>query len=221
MARHVTALYAAAPADEPSRAARPVAGMVRRCLAVLQVVQNEPVRYPADVPISDNLRDLLDRMLTKVRQPAARSARCLHRHTGCALHTQAAVRHRAGHTPSRARPSQHDPSLRRQSSSRLADSLPRSHAAACAPCARASPLAPQNPRERITMQEVMRHPWVTVGNTAPLKPYRELRQGETQESHAGVAPGSSFADGVPKPDFLRALANISRHEQVGRAGRRS
>lgn len=37
------------------------------CTARVQVVQNEPVRYPEDVPISDALRHMLGAMLTKVR----------------------------------------------------------------------------------------------------------------------------------------------------------
>ena len=39
-----------------------------------QVVQNEPVKYPEDVAISGNLRDLIDKMLTKVGVQAARAA---------------------------------------------------------------------------------------------------------------------------------------------------
>ncbi len=33
---------------------------------LFQVVQNEPVKYPPDVPISEELKDLLKGMLTKV-----------------------------------------------------------------------------------------------------------------------------------------------------------
>jgi [calcium/calmodulin-dependent protein kinase] kinase len=33
---------------------------------LFQVVQNEPVRYPEDVPISESLRNILDAMLMKV-----------------------------------------------------------------------------------------------------------------------------------------------------------
>lgn len=35
---------------------------------LFQVVQNEPVKYPPDVPITEELKDLLARMLTKVRR---------------------------------------------------------------------------------------------------------------------------------------------------------
>lgn len=105
---------------------------------LFQVVQSEPVRYPEDVPISDALRDLLQRMLVK------------------------------------------------------------------------------NPRERIGLAELMRHPWVTMANHFPLKPYRELRPGESQELHGDMT--HTFADANPKPDFLTGLANVSRHERVFEAG---
>ncbi|GLC35996.1 hypothetical protein PLESTB_000527500 [Pleodorina starrii] len=107
---------------------------------LFQVVQNEPVRYPPDVPISEELKDLLKGMLTK------------------------------------------------------------------------------NPRERITMSELMKHDWVTMNKRFPLKPYRELRQGESQEMHSGVTCGMSFAEANPKPDFLMGLANVSRHERVYQEG---
>lgn len=72
----------------------------------------------------------------------------------------------------------------------------------------------QNPRERITMSELMKHDWVTMNKKFPLKPSRELRDGETQEVHNGVTCGVIFAEANPKPDFLMGLANISRHERV-------
>ena len=56
-----------------------------------QVVQNDPVKYPEDVPISDALRDILGQMLVK------------------------------------------------------------------------------NPRERIPLTDMMRHPWVTMDGRFPLK----------------------------------------------------
>ena len=34
---------------------------------LFQVVQNDPVRYPDDVPISDGLRDIMGQMLIKVQ----------------------------------------------------------------------------------------------------------------------------------------------------------
>ncbi len=34
---------------------------------LFQVVQNDPVRYPDDVPISDALREIMGQMLIKVR----------------------------------------------------------------------------------------------------------------------------------------------------------
>ncbi|GIL72516.1 hypothetical protein Vretimale_4302 [Volvox reticuliferus] len=107
---------------------------------LFQVVQNEPVRYPPDVPISEELKDLLKGMLTK------------------------------------------------------------------------------NPRERITMLELMKHDWVTMNKKFPLKPYRELREGETQEMHNGVTCGMTFADANPKPDFLMGLANVSLHERKYQEG---
>ncbi|PNW77250.1 hypothetical protein CHLRE_10g428650v5 [Chlamydomonas reinhardtii] len=107
---------------------------------LFQVVQNEPVKYPPDVPITEELKDLLARMLTK------------------------------------------------------------------------------NPRERIGMSELMRHPWLTMNNRFPLKPYRELREGESQEMHNGVMGGLTFAEANPKPDFLTGLANVSRHERVFQEG---
>lgn len=107
---------------------------------LFQVVQNDPVKYPPDVPISDALKDLLMRMLTK------------------------------------------------------------------------------NPRERITLSELMRHPWITCNQRFPLKPYRELRDNETQEVHSGVTCGMTFAEANPKPDFLTGLANVSRHERVFQEG---
>ncbi|KXZ56467.1 hypothetical protein GPECTOR_1g418 [Gonium pectorale] len=107
---------------------------------LFQVVQNEPVKYPPDVPISEELKDLLKGMLTK------------------------------------------------------------------------------NPRERIAMSDLMKHDWVTMNKKFPLKPYRELRDGESQEMHNGVTCGMSFAEANPKPDFLTGLANISRHERVYQEG---
>lgn len=41
---------------------------------LFQVVQNDPVKYPPDVPISDALKDLLMRMLTKVSARVTRES---------------------------------------------------------------------------------------------------------------------------------------------------
>lgn len=68
------------------------------------------------------------------------------------------------------------------------------------------------------MSELMRHPWLTMNNRFPLKPYRELREGESQEMHNGVMGGLTFAEANPKPDFLTGLANVSRHERVFQEG---
>ncbi len=64
----------------------------------------------------------------------------------------------------------------------------------------------------------MRHPWITCNQRFPLKPYRELRDNETQEVHNGVTCGMTFAEANPKPDFLTGLANVSRHERVFQEG---
>ncbi len=37
------------------------------CACALQVVQSEPLRFPEDPPVSDELRDLLSQMLCKAR----------------------------------------------------------------------------------------------------------------------------------------------------------
>jgi len=107
---------------------------------LFQVVQNEPVKYPEDVPITDSLKDVL----------------------GCMLH--------------------------------------------------------KNPRERISLMELMKHPWVTMDGKFPLKSSRELRSGESQEQHDGVKVGCSFAEYNPRPDFLQGLAQLSRHERTFQEG---
>jgi hypothetical protein len=39
----------------------------------MQVVQTEPLRFPDDIAVSAELRDLLSRMLCKVRRSAGRT----------------------------------------------------------------------------------------------------------------------------------------------------
>ncbi len=52
----------------------------------------------------------------------------------------------------------------------------------------------QNPRNRISLPDIMRHPWVTMSGQFPLKSTRELKGEETQERHAGLAHGRTFAE---------------------------
>jgi len=107
---------------------------------LFQVVQNEPVRYPEEVPISDALRHLLGCMLVK------------------------------------------------------------------------------NPRDRISLHDCMRHPWVTMGGRFPLKSTRELKAGESQELHDGIVNGMTYAQCHPRPDYLAGLAMLSRHERTFNEG---
>lgn len=76
----------------------------------------------------------------------------------------------------------------------------------------------QNPRERITLHDCMRHPWVTMGGRFPLKSTRELKSGESQELHDGVPGGMTFAQCHPRPDYLAGLAMLSRHERTFNEG---
>lgn len=72
----------------------------------------------------------------------------------------------------------------------------------------------QNPRERITLQEVMKHPWATMDGRFPLKSTRELRPNESQELHDQLPGGQTFAQCHPRPDYLNGLAMLSRHERT-------
>lgn len=108
---------------------------------LFQVVQREPVTFPAEVPISDSLKGLLMRMLTK------------------------------------------------------------------------------NPRERITLAEMARHPWVTLDGRFPLKCFRELKPGETNEEHDLLPePGLTFAKANPEPSILYNTAQLSNLEHTYKKG---
>lgn len=107
---------------------------------LFEVVQKEPVKYPEDVPISDSLKQVLGRMLTK------------------------------------------------------------------------------SPKERISLQELMRHPWVTMDGRFPIKSYRDLKPGETNEIHDGLIDGVSYDQANPRPRGLPDLSHLSNHEKVFNAG---
>eukprot|EP00967_Tisochrysis_lutea_P112384 scaffold177435_cov21-Tisochrysis_lutea.AAC.2 len=50
-----------------------------------------------------------------------------------------------------------------------------------------------DPRQRITLAELMNHPWGTLNGKFPLKSTRALKPGETQEQHSGVQAEGTFA----------------------------
>lgn len=55
----------------------------------------------------------------------------------------------------------------------------------------------QNPRDRITLPEIMRHPWVTMSGHFPLKSTKDLKGDESQERHSGLVNGRTFAEVGP------------------------
>ncbi|KAJ9508791.1 hypothetical protein QJQ45_028102, partial [Haematococcus lacustris] len=107
---------------------------------LFQVVQNEPVRYPEDTPVSDALRHMLGAMLTK------------------------------------------------------------------------------NPRERISLPQLMTHPWVTMYGQFPLKSTDELGPGETQEFHDKLPNNMTYAECHPALDYLTGLAVASGYERSFKEG---
>ncbi|KAJ9510752.1 hypothetical protein QJQ45_027611 [Haematococcus lacustris] len=107
---------------------------------LFQVVQNEPVRYPEDTPVSDALRHMLGAMLTK------------------------------------------------------------------------------NPRERISLPQLMTHPWVTMFGQFPLKSTDELGPGETQEFHDKLPNNMTYAECHPALDYLTGLAVASGYERSFKEG---
>ena len=56
----------------------------------------------------------------------------------------------------------------------------------------------QNPRERILLTDMMRHPWVTMDGRFPLKCHRELKKGESNEDHDMLPERRTFAQCNPK-----------------------
>lgn len=81
-------------------------------------------------------------------------------------------------------------------------------------------LLTKNPRERISLYEVMKHPWVTKEGQFPLKSHRELKESESQEKHGNMTDSDTFAVCNPKPDFLAGLASFSAatHERTFNEG---
>ena len=82
-------------------------------------------------------------------------------------------------------------SLRRTSemrSSVLKSAAPQLHC--CRPLSRRDPFAPcllQNPKERITLPKMMKHPWVTRRGSWPLRSMKEMvRSGEDLDEPAEV-----------------------------------
>lgn len=76
----------------------------------------------------------------------------------------------------------------------------------------------QSPKERITLQEVMKHPWVTMDGKFPLKSYRDLRPGETNDAHDGLVTGMTYEECNPRPQGLPDLLHLSSHERTFSAG---
>jgi len=122
------------------------------------------VQYPPDVPISNTLRHVLDCMLIKVRVWACVRV--------CAR-ARACVRRACMHA-----------CVPRASSPPVPTTLP------AAPARRART---QDPQQRITLPELMTHPWTTLGGKFPLKSTHTLAAGETQEVHPSNAQGATFA----------------------------
>ena len=60
----------------------------------------------------------------------------------------------------------------------------------CSPLSRRAPFAPcrlQNPKERITLPKMMKHPWVTRRGSWPLRSMKEMvRSGEDLDEQAEV-----------------------------------
>eukprot|EP00955_Chlamydomonas_euryale_P036297 350394-Chlamydomonas_euryale.AAC.1 len=44
----------------------------------------------------------------------------------------------------------------------------------------------------------MKHPWTTLGGRFPLKGWRDLKPGESNEQHDGLPGGVTFAEANPK-----------------------
>ena len=76
----------------------------------------------------------------------------------------------------------------------------------------------QNPRERVPLADLMRHPWVTMDGRFPLKCHRELKKGETNEEHDALPEGRTFLQCNPKKDMLAGLAGLSRNERTYNEG---
>ena len=64
----------------------------------------------------------------------------------------------------------------------------------------------------------MRHPWVTMDGRFVLKSSRELKGGETQEMHSGMAEAQTFVLNNPRADYLHGMASLSRHERTFNEG---
>lgn len=136
---------------------------------LFQTVQNDPVKFPEDVVISPELKDLLNLMLIKVRLVILMLNSSIGGEAALII---------------------------------LSYLIP-----------------PQNPRERITLPEIMSHPWTSMSGRFPLKPVKDLTTGETQEEHDHLAdPKVDFALGNPRPNALAGLLNLSRHERTFNVG---
>ncbi|KAK9823463.1 hypothetical protein WJX72_002919 [[Myrmecia] bisecta] len=110
---------------------------------LFQIVQTEPVRFPSDVPVSDDLKDLLLWLLVK------------------------------------------------------------------------------NPKERITLQRVMRHPWVTRQGAWPLRSIREmLRRGENPNAEPVLPDLMATMNvlDVPRQDHLLEVLRPGLPERVFEEG---
>lgn len=77
----------------------------------------------------------------------------------------------------------------------------------------------QDPRKRITLAGLARHPWVSLNGRFPLKLVRELKPGETNEHHDELAePGRTFEELNPQPDMLLTIAKLGTIEHTYKQG---
>ena len=65
----------------------------------------------------------------------------------------------------------------------------------------------------------MSHPWTSMQGKYPLKPFKELTEGETQEDHDRLGDTKvDYALGNPKVNALAGLLDLSRHERTFNEG---
>eukprot|EP00798_Chlamydomonas_sp_ICE-L_P028505 gene28505-31662_t len=164
---------------------------------LFHVVQNDPVRYPEDVCISDPLRDILGAMLVKPvsDHEGGGLLELMEDILGAVLGKNPKDRITLNGLMQRCRMTLNPIPL--------TPSPP--------------PSTPENPKDRITLNGLMQHPWVTKNGLFPLKPTRELKEGESQEKHSGL-PGGTFQEVNPWVDHIAPLVEATKHERSFKEG---